>query len=238
MDNSGYVTLTRQSGLLAELQSVAHNIANAATTGFRAEGVVFAEYVKAVDGPGGSLSMARADVRRIDLSQGTLTQTGGSFDLAIEGEGFFQLETPQGLALTRAGSFGPNEAGDLVNPQGHRLLDLGGAPVFVPPDARSIAIAADGTLSADGRALAQIGLVRPTDPTDLPRGAGTLFTPQGAVEPVEDATILQGFLEGSNVDPVSEIARMIEVQHAYELGQSFLEREDERARAVIRTLGS
>ena len=94
MDNASYTALTRQSGLMNELQVLANNIANASTTGFRAEEVMFSEHVKAL-GPGTeSLSMATANVRDTIMTQGSLTQTGGTFDLAIEGEGFFVVETP------------------------------------------------------------------------------------------------------------------------------------------------
>ncbi len=237
MDNTVYTTLARQSGLMREMQAVANNIANMSTTGFRKEGMLFSEHVAALGGEEPSLSMASANVRVTNLAQGELEQTGGSFDFAVQGEGFFLLETPEGERLTRAGSFTPNAEGELVNPDGYRLLDLGASPVFVPPDARSVTLAADGTLSADGRPAAQIGLFRPADPNDLRRDAGTLFSAPGGTEPVEGGTMLQGFLEGSNVEPVTEIARMIEVQRAYELGQTFLDREDERIRGVISTLG-
>lgn len=131
MDAAGYTTLTRQTGLQREIQAIANNLANSATTGFRREGVIFAEYVRKLD-EAPSLSMARASGRNIDLTQGELSVTGGTFDFAIQGEGFFLLETPQGNRLTRAGAFTPNGTGDLVNPDGYRLLDAGGAPVFVP----------------------------------------------------------------------------------------------------------
>ena len=237
MDNPGYIALTRQSGLMREMQAVAHNIANLSTTGFRREGVVFSEYVRALRDGEPSLSMAHAGARHISAQQGTLEPTGGPFDLAIEGEGFFLVETPEGERLTRAGAFRPNEASELVTPDGHRLLDLGGAPVFVPPDAQGYGIAADGTLSADGAPVAQIGVVRPVDPVTLQREAGVLFRVDGEIEPVEAPRVVQGHLEGSNVDPVLEIARMIEVQRTYELGQKFLDREDERIRGVVQTLG-
>ncbi len=235
MEAGVYTTLTRQSGLMREMQVVAHNIANISTTGFRREGVVFSEYVKRMEG-GPSLSMASGNARHVDLRQAGLSQTGGPFDLAIQGEGFFLVETAQGQAMTRAGSFTPNAEGELVTPDGHRLLDLGGAPVFIPPDAGAIAVSTDGTLSAKGQPLAQIGLWQPVDPLKMSHQGGTIFTSDG-VEPVEGATILQGFVEDSNVNPISEIARMIAVQRAYELGQGFLDKEDERMRGVIQTLG-
>jgi flagellar basal-body rod protein FlgF len=237
MDNAAFVTLTRQAGLLREFQAVAHNIANVSTAGFRREGIVFAEHVRAL-GPGQpSLSMASADVRHANLEQGALRHTGGTFDFAIRGAGFFMLETPGGDRLTRAGAFTPDDAGELVTAQGYRLLDIGGAPVFAPPDAGAITLAPDGTLSADGQPIAQVGVFVPAEPTALVREAGTLFRAEGGFVPVEDFALDQGFLEESNVDPVSEVARMIAVQRAYELGQQFLDREDERVRAVIRTLG-
>lgn len=235
MEAASYTTLNRQSGLMREMGVVANNIANSSTTGFRREGVVFSEFVVAVD-QDPSLSMANASGRNVDLSQSTLSQTGGQFDFAIQGEGFFLIETPQGQRLTRAGSFTPSAEGELVTPDGYRLLDAGGAPIFVPPDARGLALAADGTLSAGGQPVARVGLWQPTDPLALRYQTGTLFE-GGELEPVEGATILQGMLEDSNVEPVSEIARMIEVQRAYELGQKFLDAEDQRVRGVISTLG-
>ncbi len=237
MDNTGYTTLTRQSGLLSEMQVVANNIANISTTGFRREGVVFSEYVKALEGDP-SLSMALGNVRVTNLEQGTLTQTGGTFDFAIEGEGFFMLEGADGPLLTRAGSFLPSETGELVTADGLRLLDSGGAPIFVPPDAAAISLAADGTLSADGRPLTEIGLYMPVDPNDLAHRDGVRFAAPGGTEPVfGTAAILQGYVEASNVNPISEIARMIEIQRAYEMGQQFLSQEDERVRNMIRTMG-
>jgi flagellar basal-body rod protein FlgF len=237
MDVAGYTTLSRQSGLMREMQVVAQNIANASTTGFRREGMIFAEHVARLDGAP-SVSMANGNARHIDLGQGNISQTNGTFDFAIEGEGFFLVETPGGQRLTRAGSFLPNAEGELMTPDGHRLLDQGGAPVFVPPDARAVSLARDGTLSADGQPLTRIGLWAPTNPLRLSREEGARFASPAGVEPLDEATILQGFVEESNVDPVGEITRMIEVQRAYEMGQGMLDREDERIRAVIRTLGS
>jgi len=234
MDNSIYTTLTRQSGLMREMQVVANNIANAATTGFRQEGVIFSEHVKRVPG-GASLSMASAAVRNTSMMQGTLTQTGGQLDLAIEGDGFFLVETPQGQRLTRAGHFSSSAEGELVTSDGHRVLDIGAAPVFLPPDSLDLAVASDGTLSAGGVPLAQIGLVLPVDPLGMIRETGVLFRADAGIEPADTGRILQGFLESSNVDPISQIARMIEVQRAYEMGQSLLEREDERIRTAIKT---
>ncbi|MEM8789904.1 MAG: flagellar hook-basal body complex protein [Pseudomonadota bacterium] len=237
MDTAGYVALSRQKGLAEELQTVANNIANMATVGFKREGVVFAEMVEALDAQGGSVAMTEAHARVTSHMQGALEATGGSFDLAIEGEGFFQVETPAGERLTRAGSYSPDANGELVSPQGFRLLDAGGAPIFVPPDATDVRIAGDGTVTAGGVPVTQIGLVTVENRADLTREDGVLFRADTPLQAAE-GRVLQGFLEGANVSPVAEIARMISVQRAYEAGQSLMEREDDRARQVIRTLGA
>lgn len=235
METAGYVTLTRQSGLMREMQVVANNIANAATTGFRREGVIFSEHVSAA-GQAPSVSMARGEARLVDLTDGGIVQTGGSFDFAIQGPGFFLVQTPEGQRLTRAGSFTPDPEGALVSPDGFRLLDAGGAPVTIPAGAGAVQLGADGTLSAGGLAIARIGLWQPADPLALRHQAGVLFD-GGEITPVDGGALQQGALEESNVDAVTEVARMIEVQRAYELGQGFLDREDERMRGMIRTLG-
>ncbi|WP_425046905.1 flagellar hook-basal body complex protein [Primorskyibacter sp. S87] len=235
MEASTYTTLSRQSALLKEIRVVANNVANASTTGYRAEGLVFSEFVKSAPDHS-SLSMTRADVRNTSSAQGQLTQTNGVFDLAIEGDGYFMVDTDRGPRLTRAGSFSPNSDGDLVNMDGHPVLDAGGARIFVPPDVANIFIAPDGTLSADGRSISQIGLFLPTEPARVVREGGVLFQAEGEVETIDTGTVLQGFLEGSNVNPMAQMVRLVEVQRAYEMGQSFLKSEDERIRNAVKTL--
>lgn len=233
--DTAYVTLSRQSGLMNEMRLVANNIANANTTGYRQQGLVFSEFVRDIpNNP--SLSMSRAEARNTSLQQGVLTETGGQFDFAIEGDGFFLIETPEGNRLTRAGSFTPNAQGDLVTMDGARVLDSNGSPVFIPPDAASIDVGSDGTLSVDGQLLGQIGVYRVAEPGDLVREGNTRFRPQGDVDPVDEPVVLHRFLEGSNVNAIAQVTRLIEIQRAYELGQSFLETEDERVRGALKAL--
>jgi flagellar basal-body rod protein FlgF len=146
------------------------------------------------------------------------------------------VETPDGPRLTRAGHFTPSGAGELVTPEGFRLLDAGGAPLFVPPGGAQVGIAPDGTVSAAGAPIGQVGLFVPRDPLSLVRQGGTLFRADAGADPAFGGRLLQGFLEESNVEPVRELARMIEVQRAYELGQGFLEREDDRIRKTIQAI--
>jgi len=237
MDLTGYVALTRQVGLAKELQSVANNIANISTTGYRREGVVFAEFVEILPAEGGSVAMTEARGRYTDDLQGALVQTGGTLDLAVEGEGYFTVMTPQGERLTRAGAFTRNADGEVVNMDGHRLLDEGGGTIVIPFEARAIGVSSDGTVSVDGDPVAVVGLVTVEDQTELFREAGVLFRSDGQTFAVEFPKIMQGFLENSNVSAVSEMARMIQVQRAYEYGQKLLDQEDARIRNVVKTLG-
>lgn len=237
MDSSGYIALNRQAGLLKELETVAQNIANISTTGFRREGVIFSEYVVSAGTSSESLSMAHATGRILDQTQGALRQTNGSFDFAIEGDGYFLLDTPDGQRLTRAGAFTLSAEGLIVALDGAELLDAGGAPILIPVGVESVSLASDGTLAVDGEPIAQIGLWEPAEMQSIIRSAGTRLDPQDNIIPINGGRIIQGFLENSNVDAVAELSRMINVQRAYELGSTFLDREDERVRGAIRIMG-
>ncbi len=234
METAGYTALSRQSGLMREMQIIANNIANANTTGYRQEGLLFSEFVQRADGDA-SVAMSAGRVRNTSFVQGTMEQTGNALDLAIEGDGFFLVQAPQGQRLTRSGAFSTNAEATLVTADGYPVLDIGGAPVFVPPGSSDLAIGRDGTISTDGRPIGQIGIVRPTEPENMIREGALLFHADAGFDPVDTPRVMQGFVESSNVDTILQVARMIEVQRAYELGQSFLEREDERIRTAVKT---
>nr|WP_070960314.1 flagellar hook-basal body complex protein [Hyphomonas sp. Mor2] len=231
MSNSIYATLSRQDGLLKELQVVANNIANANTTGYKTDRAVFAEYLVQTGTDTPSLSMGALAGHNFDLTQGTVKFTGGQFDVAIQGEGFFAVQTPAGERLTRAGSFQVSAEGELITPDGASVLDSGNTPIQIPPEAANISIAGDGSITVDGELLGQLGVFRATG--QLQRDTDTRFTAEGGIEPIENANVLQGALEASNVSPVLEMARMIEVQRAYEAGQNVLEEEHQRINQTI-----
>lgn len=236
MDNASYLSLSRLSGLRKEMTAIANNLANMSTTGFRREGVVFSEFIRAAPSGDVSLSMTEARVRRTDLTAGAMERTGGDLDLAIDGTAFFMVADENGAKLTRAGAFQRDQTGAVVDADGRVLLDEGGAAIVVPQDVRRIGVEPDGAVLGDGRLLARIALVTVENLGSLEREDGVRFRANGPLEP-GDATVAQGFVEGSNVSPVEEMARMIDVQRAYETGQSLMTRDDERIRAVVRTLG-
>ncbi|MEM7546942.1 MAG: flagellar hook-basal body complex protein [Pseudomonadota bacterium] len=238
MDNAGYVALSRQVGLAKDMRIIANNIANMSSDGFRRESAVFTEIVDNLGVAGGSLSQTASRVRTTDFSLGGLRSTGGEFDFAIEGEGFFRIETAEGEALTRNGSFARSADGELVTASGRRVLGAGGVPLFFPADATAINVGADGIISADGQPVGQLEIVTVEDLSDLRRREDGLFETDQPSIPAIEASLRHGFVERSNVDPVREMTRMIEVQRAYEMGQSFLETEDERIRQAVRIMGA
>lgn len=235
MDDAIYVAVNRQRGLALELLSIANNVANLSTRGYRREGMVFSEFVTRT-GSSESLSMANLGAYFYDSSFGVIETTGGTFDLAIEGPGYFVVETPGGERLTRAGAFVVNPEGELVTADGHRVLDDGGAPIAIPGDVVALEIGPDGTLSADGAIVARIG-VATAEPGSLSREGSVLYVPDAGFEALEFPRVRQGALEASNVNPIIEMARLIEVQRAYERSNTLIEGEDERIGRAIRTLG-
>ncbi len=231
MSNTVYVALSKQAGLSKELNSVANNIANASTAGYRREGMLFSEYVRALGPEDRSLSQANVGGHYFDATQGAVTKTGGSFDVAIDGEGYFLVETPFGERLTRQGSFMLNAEGQLVTSAGHAVLGDGGSPIAIPPEATSITIAQDGSIAADGAPVGKLGLVT-ADPTALSREGANLLRAE-EYEQMESPKLRQGFIEESNVNAVLEISRLIEVQRAYEMGQQLMKDEDERISKTV-----
>jgi flagellar basal-body rod protein FlgF len=238
MDNAIYTVLNRQSGLMREFSTVANNIANSGTTGFKAEKGVFSEFIAALEGGesqlGSSLSMGSLRAHATDLSQGGLTQTGSPLDIAINGDGFFQFETTNGVLLGRAGHLMLDLQGQLIDSQGSFILDEGQGRITVPLDASDIKISGEGTLSADGVEIGRIGVVG-ADSLTLTR-QGNNYWQGDQTGALEDVPIASGFLESSNVDPVLQMARMIEVQRHYDAGQSLLDLEDQRIRNVSQTI--
>lgn len=237
MDNAIYANLTRMEGLKSEMQAIANNIANISTAGYKKEGVIFSEWVQALEDANSSLSMARAEIRRVDYSQGPLTQTNEPLNFAIDGDGFFLVDFDGAQALTRAGNFERNANGELVTSAGYRVMDSGGSAITIPADAKQIKLSRDGALSVDNQLVTQIGLFLPAEGDEQQRVGSSLIELTEAPVPVENPTILQGFKEDSNVEAILEVARMIEVHRAYEQGAKLNESEDQRIRAVVKTLG-
>lgn len=242
MENTLLVGLSRQIALRRELDVVANNVANVGTTGFKGESTLFREFLAGrarehtFPMQDQRVSMVIDRATRTDFSQGPIEHTRNTFDLAIQGEGYFTIETPQGERYTRAGSFTTNATGELVTMRGDRVLGDGGPIQFDPQDT-DVNIAADGTISTRAGERGRIRLVRFENENALQRQGENLFSASAQPENAGPATrIMQGAIEKSNVRPVIELSRMIEITRNYTNIANMMNKTDELRRDAIQRL--
>ena len=239
MDAGSYVGLSAQLALDRKLSTIANNVANAGTAGYRAAGVAFSTVVSRT-APFGT-AFASDGRETTDSRAGGLVQTGNPLDVAVRGEGFLAIQTPAGIAYTRDGRLQMLPTGDLVSLNGHPVLDSGGAPLSVDPGAGPVAVGRDGTLSQGGRAVGTLGLFAFDVTAPALRYENAAFIPASEPEPVVQFTtggFVQGFVEESNVNPILEMTRLISVTRAFEAVATSLERRDSLVRDAIQTLGA
>ncbi len=236
------IGLTRQLTLRREMDITANNIANAQTTGFKAEQVMLNantdSRARHVDGPNRVAFVDEWALGR-DFSQGQLQQTGRALDVALEGEGFFMLQTENGERFTRDGSFTLNANGELTTGDGAQVLDEGGNPILLDPTAGQITIGQDGTISQNNQPGQRLGLAVFETPSQLTKVGNNMFTAPDDAERLIDGLpmVRQGFVEGSNVRPMTEITRMMEVSRAYASVTKMIRDTDELSRKAIERLG-
>ncbi len=235
MRTTSYLALSRQSALERQMTTVANNLANATTSGYRAEHMVFEETLHRT----GSRQVAFVqDVGLArDLSPGPITQTGNPLDLAIQGDGYLAFAGDGGTRYGRAGRLEIAPDGRLVDSAGRPLLDDGGNAVVLAADETGIAVAADGTLSGRNGPIARIGIYGFANEQALRRVGDGLFEAGEAAAPAEDAHLIQGALEGSNVQPVLEMTTMLATARAFEGAQRMLDTEHELERQAIERAG-
>ena len=219
-DIAANVSASLQS-LVREFDIITHNIANASTTGYKRQCSSFADALGSQMNPTGQTDgNAESTERVFDFSQGSLTQTGRSLDLALAGKGFFVVETPEGPLYTRNGMFQTNQNGQVVDSEG-RLIAGEGGPLVIPSsvDSSKIGVGTDGTVHAGSTTLGRLRIVDFTDAEDqlLPAGRDCWRAPADApAVDAEGVTVKQGYREASNVTLVEELVNMITVTRAYE----------------------
>lgn len=242
MDNALFVGLSRQMILRREMEIISNNIANMDTTGFKVESMMQktdpAEPAVTLGGPRPVKFVAPDGVAR-DFGQGVLTKTDGELDMAIEGQGFFQIQTPQGPRFTRDGRFTTDPTGRLVTQGGHAVLDASGGEITIDMEKGQVAVGADGTMSQGNEQVGKVGMYVFANAGALEKAGDNLFRNASnlAANPAAEAKLRQGHLEGSNVKPVLEITRMIEVSRAYESTAKMMDSEHELSRRAVERLG-
>lgn len=243
METPIYIALSRQMALRAQMDVVANNIANANTAGFKAEMMLMSEVELPAEN-GTELSYVQDFATARDFSPGALRSTGNDLDLAIQGDGFFAVQTPEGIRYTRLGRFQLDENGTLITSHGYAVLS-GGGPITLNPDDGPVHVAEDGTISTDlarnGQLLQVVGKLDVVDFANraaLTPAPDNLFEAGGQVPTTATGKVAQGMLEDSNVQPIVEMTNLIQVTRNYQSVQRFLDSEHERQRRAINSITS
>ncbi len=237
MENTALIALSHQAALRRQMDVVANNFANMNTTGYKGERMMFVEHLVPNRDDNGLKGDALAFVRDVatarDFSQGRESETGNPLDLAIEGEGFFVVESPSGERYTRNGRFRVDEGGQLITEHGMPVQTSSGGPIFFSPTDTDITVSQDGVVSSQNGEIGRLRIVRFENPHNLQVVSGGLMSSPDRPEDVESVNIMQGVLEGSNVEPIIEMTRMMRVQRAYDSARKLIDKEDERIKKMV-----
>jgi len=236
MNDASQIALSAQIALLRRTDIIANNIANMSTNGYKGEQLVFSEYLNRTnDGGIGSYVNPVGTVR--NMSQGPITQTGNSLDVAIEGEGFIAVQTPSGTRYTRNGHFQLDAQGELVTTQGNPILGASGAPIVVPNDSGTITIGYDGTVITKQGNAGQIQLASFQNPQALEPTGSDLYNATELPGTPTSTKLVQGALEQSNVQPIIEMTQLIETERAVGYAKDMSTTEANRISNAIDHLG-
>jgi flagellar basal-body rod protein FlgF len=226
MDSGYYAACTALASRTQALDTIANNLANASTAGYRAQHNIFSSVLAdAGQGSTSPLNQAINDYgimggTTLDLTQGSLQKTGNDLDVAIQGPGFFAVQTAHGTTYTRNGGFQVSAKGQLVTANGDPVMGDKGAIAILPGP---VSISADGTISSNGAVAGKLKVVEFAPGTQL-TGTGDSYynVPSGSETAATHSTVQQGMLENSNVNPVTSMVELITAQRSAEMMQRAL----------------
>jgi len=238
MENSTYIGLSRLSSMKRQMDVIANNLANMNSNAYKGERVMFEEFLDRGNRADPTSFVTDKAVLR-DTRVGQLSNTGNSLDIAINGEGYLQVETPQGRRFTRDGHLRLDDTRRLVSAGGHPVLDDRGRVITFPEgDNAQPAIAVDGTITIGAQQVAKIDLVTFQNQQTLRKTALGLYATDQETRPApQNTAIAQGMLESSNVEPILEMTNMMELLRQYQNTQNLLDDESDRQRKAIDRLG-
>jgi flagellar basal-body rod protein FlgF len=242
MDNAIYVGVSRQMLLERELDITANNLANADTVGFKFETLMNSPDVVTTPTAGGKstqVTFVTSDGVARDYTQGGLTQTGAPLDVAINGRGFFQVSTAGGARYTRDGRFMLDATGKLVTQDGDPVQG-GGGDIVLDPKKGQVSISESGVISQGGQAVGKLSLVTFDSLSALSKEGNNLYRNDSnlTAQPTTSAVLKQGMLEASNVQPVTMITRLIEINRAYDAVASMMSSTSSLSSNAIQRLGA
>jgi flagellar basal-body rod protein FlgF len=239
MQSSLYVGLSAQLSLQRRLDTIANNVANATTAGFRSEEVKFEALLSRT--PAEPVAFASTGDTYLSRRAGEYVKTDNMFDIAVQGDAWLAINTPAGQVYTRDGRMQMTETGELRTLNGYAVLDVGGAPIQLDPAAGPPQIARDGMITQNGRQIGAIGLFKIAPQANLTRHENSGIISDIPATPVVDFTtsgVVQGFVERANVNPVLEMSQLVGVSRAFEAITAALVDSETTLRDAVRTLGS
>ncbi|MEO0653889.1 MAG: flagellar basal-body rod protein FlgF [Pseudomonadota bacterium] len=241
METNSYISLSLAAAARRDLEVTANNIANSNTAGFKGERVAFEAYL--LEKPGGEDTEFVIDAGSyVDTRQGAFVQTGNPLDIALNGDGWLSYRTAEGqIAYGRDGQLSLSPDGVLQTQSGAEVLDSGGGTITLPPGITDLQISPEGTISSEAGELGQIGMFDVPSIQSYERlGAGMFVPPEGAqddAQPTDSTEMVQGSIESSNVHPIAEVTRLMEVQKSYERATKLIDNEDKLIRDALRRIG-
>lgn len=239
MQTNFYVGLSGQMSVERRLSTIAQNIANMNTAGYKAEGVTFDTVLSQTgDTP---VAFSTEGATYIDRSGGDRTKTDNPLDVAVQGDAWLGVKTAQGVVYTHDGRMQMSSTGQLQTVNGDAVLDVGGSGLLLDPAAGPPTIAADGMITQNGNQVGALGLFAIDPAAKLSRAPNSGVIPDRAATPILDFTstgVVQGFVENSNVNPVIEISKLISVQHALDGVTQANQTADTSLQDAIKALGS
>ncbi len=231
MDAPSSVALSGQLVREQQMDVLANNIANLSTIGFKGQSMVFAEFLTSANGERAAYVKDAGTVR--DWSQGPLTRTGNTLDVALQGAGFLEVETAAGTRYTRDGRMKLDAQGQLVDLDGDPVLGQGDQPILVPQGSAPVSISQDGTITSNTGNVGQLAVVSFDQLQGLEAETDGLFTTDEAPTQATDTKVVQGMVEESNVQPVLEMTRLMEASRAVGRAKTFQDNEADRHKNAI-----
>lgn len=237
MENTIYLGLSKQLVLRHNMDTIANNIANMNTTGFRAQNLLFEEYISDPRGNDDELSFVYDRGQYHSTDPGGMSFTGSPLDVALEGPGYIGVQGPGGEVMySRAGNFQMDVSGRLLNSAGFGVADQGGSDILIPADSTEIVIDEKGAVYNQNGQVGQIMIAEFGNIQALKPVGNNLYSYDGAILPPDKTRMKQGHLEGSNVKPVLEITTMIDTLRTYQSVNNILQSENERLRGAVQKL--
>jgi flagellar basal-body rod protein FlgF len=239
MQSNFSVALSAQISLQRRLETIANNVANASTAGFRAEEVKFETLLSNASST--TVAFASAGQSYLSRASGELVRTDNLFDVAVQGDAWLGIQTPAGPVYTRDGRLKMTPTGELQTLNGYSLLDAGSSPILLDPNAGPPRIARDGAITQNNRTIGAIGLFMIDEKANLRRFDNSGVIPDRPATPAVEFSkvgMQQGFMERANVNPVMEMSKLIMVSRTFDAVSSSLKDSESSLQEAIRTLGA